>query len=79
LLQASVNAEAKNKEEVMRVKKKLSHDLLDLQLELQAAKRTNSDLNNNVKKLQSSVAESQAALDEQERTKVCSVSTRDCF
>ena len=58
-MQASLEAEARGKAEAMRVKKKLEHDINELEVALDTANRGRADSEKNIKKYQQQIRELQ--------------------
>jgi len=58
-MQASLEAEVRGKVEAMRSKKKLEHDINELEVALDAANRGRADTDKNIKKLQQQMRELQ--------------------
>ncbi|XP_014662682.1 PREDICTED: myosin heavy chain, muscle-like isoform X1 [Priapulus caudatus] len=66
-MQASLEAEAKGKGEVMRMKKKLETDINQLEVALDSANRQNADAQKNLKKLQAQMKDLESQIEDEQR------------
>ncbi|EFP05608.1 hypothetical protein GCK72_018221 [Caenorhabditis remanei] len=68
-MQATLEAETKQKEEALRIKKKLESDINDLEIALDHANRANADAQKTIKKYMETVRELQVQIEEEQRQK----------
>ena len=68
-MQAAIEMEAKGKAEALRMKKKLESDVLDLDTGLEHANAANSETQKTIKKYQLGLRETQARLEDVQRSK----------
>jgi len=66
-MQASLEAEAKSKAEVLRLKKKLEADIGELEIALDAANKVNGDIQKMVKKAQAEYKDMQVKLEDEQK------------
>ncbi|VDN05641.1 unnamed protein product [Thelazia callipaeda] len=66
-MQASLEAEAKSKNELLRVKKKLESDINELEITLDHANKANADAQKNLKRCMEQIREIQAQIEEEQR------------
>ncbi|CAL4066391.1 unnamed protein product [Meganyctiphanes norvegica] len=66
-IQASTEAETRGKAEALRLKKKLESDINEMEIGLDHANKTNSDLQKHMKKLQGDMMDMQLQIDEERR------------
>lgn len=66
-MQASLEAEAKGRAELLKMKKKLEGDINELEISLDQANRANADAQKNIKKYQEQIKELQAQIEEEQR------------
>ena len=68
-MQASLHAETKSKLEVTKQKKKLESDVNELEIALDHSRRSVADANNLAKRLQQTLTDQQALIEEEEKQK----------
>merc|ERR1719159_1678357 len=68
-MQAALETESKGKAEALRMKKKLESDVGELEVALEHANAANQETQKSIKKYHSSIRDSQAKLEDEQRAK----------
>jgi len=68
-MQASLDAETRNKVDALRMKKKLEQDINDLEAALDSVNKAKTEIERNFKKYQQQIRDLQQMIDDEQRTK----------